>query len=328
MAAREAAVPHVRTRGLSQRPDLAPLRVYCSEQAHSSVDKAVIVLGLGHDSLTKIPVDTEYRMRPDMLEDAIENDRAAGVLPVAVVATVGTTGTASIDPVPAIARICNSRGIWLHVDASYAGSAAMVPEHAWILDGVPHADSMVVNPHKWLFTPVDLSAFYTRRMDVLRRSVSLTPEYLENPEANAVRNLMDSGVALGRRFRALKLWMVLRYFGVEGIRARLSEHIRLARLFASWVDADSNFERLAPPMLSVVCFRAAPAGVAPDRLDALNAAILERINTSGDVFLSHTRLDGRFTLRLAVGHIRTSEDHVARAWELVRESLTGSTATG
>ncbi len=321
MAAREAAVPQVRRRGLADRAELAPLRVYCSEQAHSSIDKAMIVLGMGHDALRKIPVDAEYRMRPDLLEAAIAEDRSAGRLPVAVVATVGTTGTTSIDPVDAIAGVCETTGVWLHVDASYAGAAAMVPELAWIFAGVSRADSVVLNPHKWLFTPLDLSAFYTRRMDVLRRSLALTPEYLETSEPDSVRNLMDTGVALGRRFRALKLWMVLRYFGAEGIRARLAEHVRLARLFASWVDADSNFERLAPTTLSVVCFRAAPAGVPAERLDELNATILERVNASGDVFLSHTRLRGRFTLRLAVGHIRTTEAHVARAWELLRESL-------
>jgi aromatic-L-amino-acid/L-tryptophan decarboxylase len=321
MAAREAAVPEVRTRGLADRTDLPPLRIYCSEQAHSSIDKAVIVLGMGHAALKKIPVDAEYRMRPDLLEAAITADRVAGVIPVAVVATVGTTGTASIDPVAAIATICRTLGVWLHVDASYAGPAAMVPEHAWIFAGVPEADSLVLNPHKWLFTPLDLSAFYTRRMDVLRRSLALTPEYLETADSDAARNLMDTGVALGRRFRALKLWMVLRYFGAEGIRARLSEHVRLARQFAAWVDADSNFERLAPTTLSVVCFRAAPAGVQPDQLDRLNARILDLVNASGDVFLSHTRLKGRFTLRLAIGHIRTTEAHVARAWELLRQCL-------
>jgi aromatic-L-amino-acid decarboxylase len=295
--------------------------VYCSEHAHSSIDKAVIVLGMGHAGLTKIPVDAEYRMRPDLLEQAIEKDRAAGVLPVGVVATVGTTGTTSVDPVAPIADICTRRNIWLHVDASYAGSAAIIPEHAWIFSGVPLADSLVLNPHKWLFTPLDLSAFYTRRMDVVRRSLALTPEYLETPEADSVRNLMDTGVALGRRFRALKLWMVLRYFGAEGIRERLREHVRLARVFASWVDADAGFERLAPVPLSVVCFRAAPAGASPAQLDALNAAILNRVNASGDVFLSHTRLEGRVALRLAVGHIQTAERHVARAWELLRDSL-------
>jgi aromatic-L-amino-acid decarboxylase len=325
IAAREAAVPQARARGLAALPGL---RVYCSEQAHSSIDKAAIVLGLGLEGLRKIPVDDVYRMRPDLLEAAIAEDRAAGLVPVAVVATVGTTGTGSIDPVNAIARICRAAGVWLHVDAAHAGAAAMVPEHAWIFAGVPEADSVVVNPHKWLFTPLDLSAFYTRRMDVLRRALALTPEYLETADPGSVRNLMDTGIALGRRFRALKLWMVLRWFGAEGIRARIAEHVRLARLFTAWVDGDPDFELLAPTILSVVCFRAAPAEVDPARLDALNAALLERVNASGEVFLSHTRLKGRFALRLAVGHIRTTEAHVARAWELLREGQAAARVDG
>jgi aromatic-L-amino-acid decarboxylase len=328
MAAREAAVPQIRARGLAHRAELPPLRVYCSEQAHSSIDKAVIVLGLGHQALRKIPVDDEYRLRPDLLRTAMAEDRAEGLLPVAVVATVGTTGTASVDPVDVIAEICQTMGVWLHVDASYAGPAAMVPEHAWIFAGVRQADSLVVNPHKWLFTPLDTSVFYSRHMEVLRRALALSPEYLETSEADSVRNFMDTGIALGRRFRALKLWMVLRYFGAQGIRARLAEHVRLARLFAAWVDGDSDFERLAPTTLSVVCFRAAPASVPPERLNELNATILNRVNASGDVFLSHTRLRGRFTLRLAVGQIRTTESHITRAWELLRDSLAAAQVEG
>jgi len=321
MAAREAAVPHVRARGLASRADVAPLRVYCSEQAHSSIDKAVIVLGLGEQALRKIPVDDQYRLRPDWLRDAMAADRDAGHRPMAVVATVGTTGTASVDPVDAIAEICQTMGVWLHVDASYAGPAAMVDAHAWIFEGVSRADSLVVNPHKWLFTPLDISAFYTRRMDVLRRALALTPDYLETSDVDSPPPLMDTGMALGRRFRALKLWMVLRYFGAEGLRARVSEHVRLAQRFSTWVADDADFELLAPTTLSVVCFRAAPRGVPPERLNVLNAALLDQVNASGEVFLSHTRLRGRYTLRLAVGQIRTTETHVARAWELLRNGL-------
>jgi aromatic-L-amino-acid decarboxylase len=321
IAARQLAVARVRSDGLAGRSDLPALRVYCSEHAHSSIDKAAIVLGLGQNALRKVAVDAEYRMRADALESNLREDDAAGRLPVAVVATVGTTSTSSIDPVSAIADICRARGVWLHVDASYAGPAAMVPEHSWIFDGVGRADSLVMNPHKWLFTPLDASAFYCRRMDVLRSALALTPAYLEATESGSVRDLMDTGVALARRFRALKLWMVLRYFGAQGIRARIAEHVRLARLFTTWVDGDPDFERLAPPILSVVCFRAAPAGVHPERLDELNSAILDRVNGSGDVFLSHTRLRERLALRLAVGQIRTTEAHVSRAWELLRDSL-------
>lgn len=227
-AAREAAVPDVRERGLAGRADLSGLRVYCSEQAHSSVDKAVMLLGLGHGALRKIAVDADFRMRAEHLAGAIAEDREAGHLPIAVVATAGTTATTSVDPVPAIARICAAERIWLHVDAAYAGVAAMVPSCAHVLDGCEGADSVVINPHKWLFTPFDLSALFSPRMDVVRAAFSLTPEYLRTPEAGDVQNLMDTGFQLGRRFRALKLWMVLRHFGAEGIRRRLSEHMRLA----------------------------------------------------------------------------------------------------
>jgi len=322
-AAREAAIPGVRAKGMPGRPDLPACRVYCSAHAHSSIDKAVILLGLGHDSLRKIPADADFRMRVDLLEAAMAEDRASGIVPLAVVATVGTTSTTSVDPVPEIASVCARHGAWLHVDCAYAGVAAIIPEYRRILDGVERADSMVVNPHKWLFTPFDLSAFYCRRMDLLRQAFALTPEYLRTSEAAAVKNLMDTGVQLGRRFRALKLWMILRYFGAEGIRARLSEHMRLARLFAGWVDTDPDFERLAPVPFSVVCFRARPRGVerTEKELEALNQALLDAMNATGEVFLSHTKLDGRFVLRLAVGNLRTEERHVGRAWEIARSAL-------
>jgi aromatic-L-amino-acid decarboxylase len=311
-AAREAAVGDVRRRGLAGRTDLAPFRVYCSEHAHSSVDKAVILLGLGHDSLCRVEADAEFRMRPEALAAALDADRQRGVRPLAVVATVGTTSTTSVDPVGAIADICRPSGAWLHVDAAYAGAAAILPDFRWILRDAAAADSVVVNPHKWLFTPFDLSAFYCRRMDVVRAAFSLVPEYLETAEASAVTNLMDTGIQLGRRFRALKLWMVLRHFGAEGMRARLREHLRLARLFAGWVDASDDFERTAPAPFSVVCFRASGS-------DAFNERLLERINASGEIFLSHTKLDGRYTLRLAIGNLHTTERHVERAWALIQE---------
>ena len=347
-AARHHAAPDVRTRGLAGRPDVGPLRVYASEQAHSSMDKAVMTLGLGHEALARIPVDAEFRMRPEALRRAVAADRARGVTPLAVVATVGTTSTTSVDPVPAAARVCEDEGLWLHVDAAYAGAAALVPETRDALAGCERADSFVVNPHKWLFTPFDLSAFYCRRMDALRAAFALTPDYLQTPEAGRVRNLMDTGVQLGRRFRSLKLWAVLRHFGSEGMRERLAEHMRLARAFAGWVDESPHFERLAPVPFSVVCFRAIPGevgtngvrtsheafdagasaeaakagGAAPAaETDALNERLLDAVNATGEVFLSHTRLHGRFALRLAVGHVRTEERHVRRAWDLLDEKL-------
>lgn len=317
-AARQAALPGVRREGLAGRPEIGRVRVYCSEQAHSSVDKAVILLGLGHDSLMRIPVDDRYRMRADVLRDAIAGDHAAGRTPMAVVATAGTTSTTSVDPIRDIATICREAGVWLHVDAAYAGVTAMIPEYRAQFDGWQDADSIVVNPHKWLFVPFDLSAFYCRRMDVVRQAFSLVPDYLATQDG--AKNLMDTGIQLGRRFRALKLWMVLRHFGAEEIRATYAEHMRLARMFADWVDRDDDFERLAPVPFSVVCFRAMPRALAGDAagLDAFNERLLEAVNGSGEVFLSHTRLRGAVAIRLAVGNLHTREEHVARAWELLR----------
>jgi aromatic-L-amino-acid/L-tryptophan decarboxylase len=310
-AAREVAVPDVRTRGLSGR-DLPLLRVYASEHAHSSVDKALIALGLGHNSLRRIPADTGFSMRVDLLKAAIDDDRAAGVLPIAIVATVGTTSSTSVDDVDSIASIAEREKLWLHIDAAYAGVMAMVPEFQWMRAGFDRAHSIVVNPHKWLFTPFDLSVLFTPRMDVIRQAFSLTPEYLKTPETGAVKNLMDTGVQLGRRFRALKLWATLRYFGAEGVRTRLREHCRLARLFASWIDQDSGWERVAPVPFSVVCFRA-------NGDDGFNQRIIEHVNKSGDVFISHTSLNGRIVIRLAIGNLRTEERHLQRAWELLKE---------
>lgn len=320
-AAREATGLDIRARGLVGRGDLRPLRVYTSEEAHSSVDKAVITLGLGHENLVRLGTDDAFRMAPDRLREAIRQDRARGFHPLAVVATIGTTGVTAVDPVPEIADICEREGLWLHVDAAYGGSAAVVPEMRHVLDGCHRADSLVVNPHKWLFTPIDCSAAYTRHPEVMRRAFSLVPEYLETGEAG-VTNLMDYGVSLGRRFRALKLWFVLRYFGREGIVDALREHLRLARLFAGWVDEHPDFELLAPVPFSVVAFRARPAGEDEEAaLEPLNREILDRVNRSGEVFLSHTGLRGRYAIRLAIGNLRTTEEHVRRAWTLLQEAV-------
>lgn len=331
VAARETAIADVRQRGLAGRTDVPRVRVYGSDQTHSSIDKAVIAIGLGHESLRKIPTDDRFRMRIDALRAAIADDRAAGVLPIAVVPTVGTTSTTSVDPVADVADICERERLWMHVDAAYGGVAAMLPSHAHVLHGAERADSLVVNPHKWLFTPFDLSAFYSRRMDVVRAAFALTPEYLRTSEAAPVKNLMDTGVQLGRRFRSLKLWMILRSFGAREIRARLSAHIALAQQLASWVDAHPDFERLAPVPFSVVCFRWKPADttLSADELDAANERIIDAVNQTGDVFLSHTRLKGMLALRIAIGHLHTTERHVRRAWDLVVEhgSAARSTAT-
>lgn len=331
-AAREAITDYpIRDRGMASGPRL---RLYTSEQAHSSIEKAAIVLGIGQQGVRKIPVDAEFRMDSGALQRAIAEDRQAGWRPFCVVATVGTTSTTSVDPVPAIAQICSREELWLHVDGAYAGVAAVVPEFRSVLAGCEHADSIVINPHKWLFTPIDCSAFYCRQPEILRRAFSLVPEYLRTAESQqtSVRDFMDYGIQLGRRFRALKLWMIIRYFGHEGLAARIREHMRLGRLFTSWIDGHPDFERMASAPFSTVCFRAHPAGLrtAPSRLEGpademedylerLNAALLDEINATGRAYLSHTKLRGKYTLRLAVGNIRTTEAHVRDAWELLQE---------
>lgn len=324
LAAAREAKPELRIRelGMAGRRDLPGLRVYASVHAHSSVDKAAITLGFGQENMVHVPADDAFRMRPEALSAAIAADRAVGRLPLAVVATVGTTSTASVDPVPGIADICAREGVWLHVDASYAGTAAIVPECRDALAGVDRADSLVVNPHKWMFTPVDLSAMFTRHPAVLKRAFSLVPEYLVTAEQDEVVNLMDYGIQLGRRFRALKLWMVIRAFGVAGIVDRLRTHMALAAEFASWVERDGDWILSAPRMFSLVCFRCAPAGMGDAEADALNERILARVNASGTTYLSHTKLNGRFVLRLAIGNIRTERSHVAEAWRLLTEAAT------
>src|SRR6185436_10761504 len=320
-AAREGVEKRIREEGMSGRPDLPLLRVYISEHAHSSIEKGVITLGLGQRGLRKIPTDSEFRMDPKALAAAIEEDKRNGYLPFCIVATVGTTSTTSIDPLREIIPIGEEHAMWLHVDAAYAGSAAIVPEFRHILDGCERADSIVTNPHKWLFTPFDLSVLYCRHMDLLKRAFSLVPEYLRTPEQEKVRSGSDYGIQLGRRFRALKLWMVIRYFGHEGLAARIREHCRVARLFASWVDESPDWELLAPVPLALVCFRAKPGDVAPEKLDELNEAIMHRVNASGRALLSHTRLNDKLTLRLSVGNIRTTEQHVRQVWQLLNEEL-------
>jgi aromatic-L-amino-acid decarboxylase len=316
-AAREMASGDIRARGMAGLP---PLRVYCSAHAHSSVDKAVLTLGLGLDNLVKVPVDEAFRMQPDALRACIADDIAAGYRPIAVVATVGTTSTSSVDPVSAIVPIARAAGCWVHVDGAYGGPAAIVPELRWLLDGVDGADSLVVNPHKWLFTPVDCSVLYTRRPEVLKQAFSLVAEYLRTRDDDRVVNLMDYGVQLGRRFRSLKLWMVLRAFGAEGIADRLRHHCELARDFAGMLHYDGDWQIAAPVPLSLVCFRFAPPGTDASAHDRWNMAILEQVNASGVALLSHTRLHDRVVLRLAIGNVRTQREHVERTWQALRDA--------
>ncbi len=313
-AAREVSGLNVREDGLSGKP---PLVLYCSQEAHSSVDKAGLVLGIGSKGMRRIASDGEFRMRTDLLEEAITNDIAQGRRPFAVVATVGTTSATAVDPVAEIASICRKYQLWLHVDAAYAGSAAIAPEFRWALRGCEEADSLVTNPHKWLFTPIDCSVLLTRRPAEFRNALSLVPEYLRT-NTQGVTDLMDYSFQLGRRFRALKLWFVFRYFGTEGIAARIREHVRLAKEFAGWVDAHPQMERMAPVNFSVVCFRVRPSGVEDEsELERLNAATLDKVNAGGEVFLSHTKLKGRYCIRIAVGNLQTGVDRVRRAFDLV-----------
>ena len=326
-AAREGVEMRIREEGMSGRKDLPLLRVYVSEQSHSSIEKGVITLGLGQKGLRKIPTDSEFRMDAKALAEAIEEDKRNGYVPFCVVATVGTTSTSSIDPVAEIVPICEQHAMWLHVDAAYAGSAAVVPELRHILNGCERADSVAVNPHKWLFTPFDLSVLYCRNLELLRRAFSLVPEYLRTPEQEKVRSGSDYGIQLGRRFRALKLWMIIRYFGHEGLAARIREHCRLAKLFASWVEESPDWELMAPLPLALVCFRACPPNDAESeaaqsgRWDVLNEAIMHGVNATGKALLSHTKLNDKLTLRLSIGNIRTTEKHVRQVWELLNEQL-------
>jgi aromatic-L-amino-acid decarboxylase len=305
-AAREFAEPESRAKGM-----VPGLIVYTSEQAHSSIEKGAIAIGFGQENVRKVPVDAEFRMRTDALVEMIARDRAAGLRPCVVAATVGTTATTSVDPVPAIAEICRANKLWLHVDAAYAGSAAVAEEFRWVLAGCEHADSMVTNPHKWMLTPVDCSAFYTRHPDVLRRAFSLVPEYLKTDDDPRAINLMDYGVPLGRRFRALKLWFVMRSYGREGIAAAIREHVRMAQTLAARIDAHPRFERTAPTPFSTVCFRYQGS-------DDENRRIQEAVNQTGEFFISGTKLHGRYTLRVAIGNMHTTEAHIDRVWELIQ----------
>ncbi len=317
-AAREEIQMHIREEGLAGRNDMPRLRIYCSDQTHSSVEKAAIVLGIGHNGVRKISTDSEFRMKTDELAVAIKEDKNNSWLPFAVVATVGTTSTTSIDPIPAIADICQREKIWLHVDGAYGGMAAIVPEMRGVLDGCERADSFVTNPHKWLFTPIDCSALYTRHVDILKRAFSLIPEYLTTSDGE-VNNYMDWGVQLGRRFRSLKLWFVIRSFGVEGIISQLREHCRLARVLASWIDEDKDFERLATVPFSVICFRYHPKEISDEmKLEQFNVKIIDQVNATGEAFLSHTKLNNRYTIRIAIGNISTTEKHIKQVWELVK----------
>jgi aromatic-L-amino-acid decarboxylase len=326
-AARQAAGVDAAAQGLPGRPEVPRMRVYASEEAHSSIEKACMTLGLGQAGLARIPTNDRFELRIDALEDAIASDKKAGIRPIALVATIGTTSTTSVDPVPAMVDVAAREGIWLHIDAAHAGAVALIPERRDQFAGWAQADSVVTNPHKWFFSPVDASILLTTRMPVLRDAFSLVPEYLRTLDREGpIRDYNEYTPTLGRRFRALKLWMLLRYFGLDGLRRRIGYHLELGQRFMRWIDDSPDFERLAPVPFSTICFRYRPAALAanqdePDvaeELDRLNIALIDAINRSGEVFLSHTRLRGRFTIRIALANLRTEDADLDRVWQVIR----------
>ena len=313
--AREKLGLRIREDGMSGRKDLPLLRIYCSEHTHSSIDKGVIALGPGQRAIHKIETGENFSVKPEKLREAIEKDIEAEHLPFCVVATVGTTSTSSVDDIDAIADICKEHNVWLHVDTAYAGSAMILPELQHHLKGVEKADSIVTNPHKWLFTPFDLSVLYIKDLNLLKQTFSLVAEYLKVSED--VTNQMDFGIQLGRRFRSLKLWFVMRYFGKNGLQSRIRDHIRLAKLFESWVNESNDYEMKAGVPFALVCFRACPKGVAD--LNHFNEKLMNEINISGEAYLSHTKLNGEFVLRLSIGSIRVEERHLKKVWLLLEK---------
>ena len=304
-------------------PGADKLVVYASREAHSSIDKAVRLAGLGEGRLWKIPTDDKYSMKVDELQSAMRADRDAGMIPCAVVATIGTTSSTGVDDVEAIAKVAQEFGAWLHVDAAYAGSAAILPELRPHFKGVEHADSYVFNPHKWLFAQFDCSAYFVKDPAHLIATCGANPEYLKWSADDQVANFRDWGIPLGRRFRALKLWFVIRDFGVDGLRKVLREHIRLAGLVRQRVEEDPEFEVMAPSPFGLVCFRYRPKGMATDdpKIDELNRELLARVNATGKALLTHTVLKGRYAIRWSIGSLQVTERHVRATWELLRSSI-------
>jgi aromatic-L-amino-acid decarboxylase len=321
--AREEAAPSVRKRGLIAAG--APVfRIYASEQAHSSAEKAAIALGLGEENVQRVPTDAEFRMDMAALRKMIGQDRQQNFRPMAVIATVGTTSTASVDPIPEIAKLCRAEKIWLHIDGAYGGGLAMLPEYEWLVSGWEEADSIVINPHKTLFVPLDFSVLYLRDLERLRRVFTLVPEYLRGDTVEAQKNYMDYGIQLGRRFRALKAWMVFRSFGRAGMSARIREPVRLANLLADWIKLDDRFELAAPVSMAVVCFRFVGNDESSRRRSEakadLNSHIVESINASGRAYLTQTKLRGRTVMRIGLGNVLTTEEHLRNVWEMIQQT--------
>lgn len=315
--AREQAAPSTRKLGLTNR-DLPRFRIYTSDQAHSAAEKSAIALGVGEENVRRVPSDDEFRMEIPTLRRIIAQDRQEAFQPLAVVATVGTTSSASVDPIPEIAKICREEKMWLHIDGAYGGAFTMMPEYKWVSRGWEMADSIVVNPHKTLFVPLDFSVLYVRDLARLRRVFTLVPEVLRGDTIEGEKNYMDYGIQLGRRFRALKAWVIWRSLGREGIVACLREQIRLANLFASWIKSDNRFELAAPVSMGVVCFRFLRGD--KNEIDRLNSEIVEQINASGRAYLTQTKLRRLTVMRIGLGNVLTTEEHLRQAWELIRKT--------
>jgi len=299
--------------------DAGKLRIYVSTQTHSSVEKGAGVAGFGRDNLVKVTVRNDFSMDPVALERAIEKDLAGGYIPCCAVATLGTTGTTAVDPLRAIGEICRKHGIWLHVDAALGGTALLLPEMRWMTDGIEYVDSLVFNPHKWMFTNFDCSAYFVRDAASLIRSFEILPEYLKTRTRGEVNDYRDWGIPLGRRFRALKLWAVIRSYGVEQLQSMIREHIRLAKMLAGLISTEKGFELLAPVPLNTVCFRYRPAGMNDEEANHLNEKINHALNDTGKIYLTHTKADGKYVLRMVTAQTNLTETHVLKAWELIRE---------
>ena len=293
-----------------------PLIVYASEETHSSIEKGVKIAGFGRENLRYIPTDQSFAMMPSKLKEAVEQDKNKGLLPACVVATLGTTSSTAVDPLASIGEICQQYGLWLHVDAAYAGTAALLPEKRWIIEGAENVDSFVFNPHKWMLTNFDCSAYFVKDAGALIQTFEIHPEYLKTGLDSQVKNFRDWGIQLGRRFRALKLWFVIRSYGVEGLQKIVREHLRLAQMFKGWVEKHETFELMAPVDFSLVCFRLND-GQNEKALNDLNKKLLESLNRTGRVFLTHTTLREKYVIRLAIASRTTQERHVREAWELI-----------